>query len=304
MTIDKKPWRRPIVRTVCAAATTLLLLHTSSPGAEPRAVKPADSESQKVRIAVVQQETTPGAVEANRAKAIRFAGEALRNDADVILFHEALLVGYVPHIRKLAETVDGPSTRAFQELLRGTGALIVYGLVEQDGDDFYTSAVVVGAGEIVAHYRKTHLWWRAEGVRHEPTFFQPGSKLVTFDVKGHKTGLMICYDGDFPEMTRAYANLDCTMLLWLNNRGSRAHREVAPLVKANTMIMATSCCCGKNEAGNACAGGSNITDKDASLLAEIRDEEGIIYADVDPSTVPSARNQNPWFRGQRQDLYR
>ena len=303
MTSDKKTWRQRIARTVCAAVTTLLL-QTSSPGAEPRAVKPADSEGRKIRIAVVQQETEPGAVEANRSKAIRFAREALRNDADVVLFHEALLVGYVPHIHKLAETVDGPSTQAFQELLAGSDALIVYGLIEQDGEDFYTSAVVVGADEIVARYRKTHLWWRAEGVRHEPTFFRPGNELVTFDVKGHKTGVMICYDGDFPEITRAYANLDCTMLLWLNNRGSRGHREVAPLVKANTMVMATSCCCGKNEAGAACGGGSNVTDKDGSLLAEIWDEEGIIYADVDPSTVPAARNRNPWFRGQRQDLYR
>ena len=303
MTIDKKSWQHRIVRIVCATVTAMLL-QSSSPGAEPDAGKKADSERQWIRVAVVQQETTPGAVEANRAKAIRFAREALRNDADVILFHEALLVGYVPHIHELAETVDGPSTRAFQQLLQGTDALIVYGLIERDGEDFYTSAVVVGADKIVAHYRKTHLWWRADGVRHEPTFFRPGNKLVTFDVKGHKTGVIICYDGDFPEMTRAYANLECTMLLWLNNRGSRGHREVLPLVKANTIIMATSCCCGKNEAGAACGGGSNITDKDGSLLAEIWDKQGIIYADVDPSAVPDARNQNPWFRGQRQDLYR
>lgn len=303
MTIDNRPCCRRIVRAVCAAVTTLLL-QTSSPGAQSQASEPTDSESRTIRIAVVQQETKPGAVDENRDKAISYAREALQNNADVILFHEALLVGYVPHIRELAETLDGPSTKAFQELLQGTNALIVYGLIEQDGRNFHTSAVVVGADGVVAHYRKSHLWWRAEGVRHEPTFFQPGDKLVTFDIKGHKTGLMICYDGDFPEMTRAYANLDCTMLLWLNNRGSRAHREVAPLVRANTIIMATACCCGKNEAGRPCGGGSNITDKDGSLVAEIWDKEGIVYADLDPSTVPPARKLNPWFRGQRQDLYR
>jgi predicted amidohydrolase len=303
MTIRNGPRPKRIVQAALAAVTTLLLMSFSA-AAEPGAGKSADLENRMVRIAVVQLETKPGAVDENRAKAVRFAGEALGKGADVILFHEALLVGYVPHIRELAETVDGPSTRAFQEVLRGSDALIVYGLVERDGSDFHTSAVVVGADGVVADYRKTHLWWRAEGVRHEPTFFQPGDKLVTFDVKGHKTGLMICYDGDFPEMTRAYANLDCTMLLWLNNRGSRGHREVAPLARANTMIMATSCCCGKNEAGKQCGGGSNITDKSASLVAEIWDKEGIIYADVEPGTVAAARDQNPWFRGQRQDLYR
>jgi predicted amidohydrolase len=272
----------------------LILILSGAPG----------TRASNIRIAVVQQETKPGAVEANRDKAVRFAREALRNKADVILFHEALLVGYVPNIHELAETADGPSTKAFQGVLKGTDALIVYGLVERDGENFYTSAVVAAADKVVARYRKTHLWWRGKGVRHEPTFFLPGNKLVTFNVKGHKTGVMICYDGDFPEMTRVYANLGCTLLLWLNNRGSRGHREVLPLVKANTIIMATACNTGKDEAGRRCRGGSNVTDKDGTLRAEIWDKEGIIYADVDPDGVIPARNENPWFRGQRQDLYR
>ena len=58
---------------------------------------------------------------------------------------------------------------------------------------------------------------------------ESNNELVTFPVKGHKSGVMICYDGDFPEMTRAYANLDCRMLFWLNNRGSRGHAEVTRL---------------------------------------------------------------------------
>ena len=118
--VTRAPLTRPsqgrVLRSACAALTVLLLAQSSSSGAEPPGVVPAHSGNQKVRIAVVQQETTPGAVKANRAKAIRFAREALRGGADVILFHEALLVGYVPHIHKLAETVDGPSTRAYANL--------------------------------------------------------------------------------------------------------------------------------------------------------------------------------------------
>jgi predicted amidohydrolase len=115
---------------------------------------------------------------------------------------------------------------------------------------------------------------------------------------------MICYDGDFPEMTRAYANLDCRVLFWLNNRGSRGHAEVTRLAGNNSMIMAVSCVCGANERGDRCRGGSNITSHDGSLLAEIWDDAGIIYADVDPSAVPAAREANPWYTGRRGDLYR
>ncbi len=294
--------REGIIRGLSLAG--VLSARAAGGGTKPAVNLPARPEPGRVRVAVVQQETIPGAVEKNREKALGFAREALRNNADIVLFHEALLVGYVPNLHELAEPVDGPSTRAFRNLLRGSRAMVLYGLVERDGTDFYTSATLVNADGVVANYHKTHLWWHAKGVRHEPAYFLPGNELVTFDVKGFRSGVMICYDGDFPEMTRAYANQGCLMLFWLNNRGSRGHREVKPLAEANSMIMPTSCCCGYNEAGKRCRGGSNITNKDGSLLAEIWDKEGVIYADVDPGSVPEARWNNPWYRGQRQDLYR
>jgi (R)-amidase len=214
-----------------------------------------------------------------------------------------LLVGYVNNLRDLAEPVNGPTTRAFQKLLKGKDALIIYGLTEKDGNDFYISAPVVSEKSILANYRKTHLWWNDEGLRHEPTFYKPGNKLVTFNVKGHKSGVMICYDGDFPEMTRSYANLGCSMLFWLNNRGSRGHNEVKDLAYRNSMIIPTACCCGLNERGYSCRGGSNITGAKGELIEEIWDEEGIIYADVSPGDVAEIRKKNPWYTGLRPDVY-
>ena len=227
----------------------------------------------------------------------------MAQNVDVILFHEELLVGYSPDLRRLAEPVDGRTTQAFQKLLAGTESLIIYGLTEREGDTLYISAPVVSAHGIVANYRKTHLWWQAEGLRHEPTFYAPGDRLVTFDLKGVKCGVMICYDGDFPEMTRSYANLGCSVLFWMNNRGSRGHAEVKDLAYRNSMIVAASCCCGPDERGHPCRGGSNITDADGSLLAELWDEEGIILADVSPAQALEMRAQNPWYRGRRPELY-
>ena len=258
---------------------------------------------EKVRISVVQQASVPGAVESNRSKALAFAEKALENSADIILFHEELLVGYVENLKELAEEADGPTSRAFQSLLSGSESLVLWGLTEREGDRYYIAATLVGASGVLANYRKTHLWWKAKGLRHEPSFYEPGNELVTFPVKGHKSGVMICYDGDFPEMTRSYANLDCSMLFWLNNRGERGHGEVTRLAETNSMIMAASCVCGKNELGYKCRGGSNITDHDGGLLTEIWDKEGVIYADVDPGAVPGARSNNPWYTGRRSDLY-
>ena len=70
-----------------------------------------------LKSALVQQEGNPGHVQANREKALRFAAQALDQGADVILFHEEMLVGYSPHLRELAEPANGPTTQAFQRLL-------------------------------------------------------------------------------------------------------------------------------------------------------------------------------------------
>jgi (R)-amidase len=200
--------------------------------------------------------------------------------------------------------LDGPTTRAFQGLLRGSPALIIYGLTERVQDKFYISAVVVSGQGVLTNYHKTHLWWNDVGVRHEPTFYQPGQQLVTFTAKGARCGLMICYDGDFPEMTRAYAHLGCQVLFWMNNRISRGYAEVKDLAYRNSMIFATACCCGRDEVGRACRGGSNLTDATGKLLCEIWDHEGIIATNVFPAKVPALRAKNPWYRGQRPELYR
>jgi len=257
-----------------------------------------------LRIAVVQQNGNPGQVEANRSKALAYANQALQMGADIILFHEELLVGYVSNLVDLAEPLHGSTTLAFQDLLRNSESLIIYGLTESDGNDTYISAPVVSKNGVIANYRKTHLWWAAQGLRHELSHYKPGNQLVTFEYKGVRCGVMICYDGDFPEMTRAYANLGCSVVFWMNNRNSRGHAEVTDLAFRNSMIMAVSCCCGPDEKGQICKGGSNITAASGECLAEIWDREGIILYDVNPDNALDLREKNPWFKGQRQDLYR
>ncbi len=233
---------------------------------------------ENLRIAVVQQNGNPGNVGANRDKALANAAQALELGADIILFHEELLVGYVDNLADLAEPLYGQTTTAFQRLLHNSASLILYGLTEKDGNDTYISAPVVSKDGVIANYRKTHLWWDAPGLRHEPSYYKPGDRLVTFEFKGTRCGVMICYDGDFPEMTRAYANLGCSVLFWMNNRNSRGHGEVRDLAYRNSMIMAVSCCCGPDEKGQICRGGSNITTASGDCLTEIWDHEGIISA--------------------------
>lgn len=100
-------------------------------------------------IAVVQQDGNPGKPDENRTKALLFAKQAIDEGADVVFFHEELLVGYTPDLRELAEPVDGETTQAFQQLLQGKDALIIYGLTEKEGEDFFISAPIVSAEGVV-----------------------------------------------------------------------------------------------------------------------------------------------------------
>jgi predicted amidohydrolase len=288
----------------------LLTAAAGSLGARSPAIRAAAGDaavsrpSGALRIAVVQQEGRPGEVSRNRESAVRFAGEALQAGADVVLFHEALLTGYVPNVRDLSEEADGPTTRVFHELLRGSTARIIYGLTERAGGRFYASALVVSGTGLVANYRKTHLYPNpSDPVRDEPSVFTPGTRLTTFQLGGPTAGLLICFDGDFPEMMRAYANLGCQIVFWLNNRYSRGYAEVKRLAVINSMIVATSCCSGKGETGEFYPGGSNITGPRGELLAEIWGKEGVIAADVWPSHVPQLRAKNVFFTSQQPALY-
>jgi len=296
--------RHAALGTAAITSFNGLLAHEGENRTDNNPIKNKPPTDEKpLRIAVVQQDGNHGEVEANRKKALGFAEQALDQHADAILFHEELLIGYDKNSHKLAEPVNGVTTQAFQKLLKGSGSIIIYGLTEKDNNDYYISAPVVSEDGVIANYRKTHLWWKATGLRHEPTFYKAGDELVTFNIMGHLCGIMICYDGDFPEMTRSYANLGCSMVFWMNNRGERGHGEVTNLANINSMIMPVSCCSGKNELGYQCRGGSNITGPKGELIAEIWDKEGIILGDVYPGQVKQLRNDNPWFNGLRPDLY-
>lgn len=261
-----------------------------------------------VRIAIVQQDGGCHDPETNRRRSLAFARQALEHTPDIVLFHESLLQHMdAPNFRDFAEAVDGPTTQAFREVLEGTATRIIYGLTELAGGKYYTAAVVVSAAGVVTTYRKTHLFWKGSG---EATHITPGERLVTFDLKGYKSGIMICYDGDFPEMFRSYANLDCALLFWINKRLSRGHEElwdgavIKQMARNNSIIVASCCPCSRNPHGAGfCGGGSNVTDARGELLSEMWGAEGIVYADVHPDEVAALRRENAWFVGQRQDLY-
>src|SRR5882724_9203850 len=128
----------------------------------------------QMKIAVAQISCSLGAPEANLSKLRDFARAAKEAGAELIVFPEMSDTGYsMPVIQKHADHWKTGFVASLQEIANQLSMAIVSGVSERDGSSIYNSQVLVnGKGDIVAKYRKTHLY--AVAPVEEQTCFAPG----------------------------------------------------------------------------------------------------------------------------------
>jgi len=118
---------------------------------------------------------------------------------DLLVLPELFQTGYffksAEDLQSVAEPIpDGPTTERLQTWASDTGAVIVAGLAEQEGDDIFNSSVLVRPTGETETYRKVHLFYE------ETTLFTPGDLgFPVFDVEtreGHpyRLGMMVCFE--------------------------------------------------------------------------------------------------------------
>ena len=155
-----------------------------------------------MKIAVAQISCSLGDPEANLSKVRDFSRRAKEAGAELIVFPEMTDTGYsMPVIQKHADHWKTGFVASLQEIANQLSMAIVSGVSERDGSSIYNSQVLVDAkGDIVAKYRKTHLY--AVAPVEEQTCFAPGDTFASFALGGLRFGFSICYDLRFPEMYR------------------------------------------------------------------------------------------------------
>lgn len=141
-------------------------------------------------------------IEERRQAFVAPIAEAARQQADLVVLPEALTLGGGASYFDVSEPIPGPSTKFFGELAKQHGLYLVPGLIERTGHLIYNVAVLIGPdGEIVGKYRKVCLpRGEIEGG------LTPGHEYPVFDTRFGKVGLMVCYDGFFPEVARELSN--------------------------------------------------------------------------------------------------
>ena len=202
------------------------------------------------------------------------------------------------YVRSVAEPVPGPLTDRLGALAREVGKWIAPGSIfELAGDRIHNTALVFSpTGELVAQHRKLLPWKPFESSDPGPG---EGS-LGTFDIPGvGRFGLMICYDGWFPEIPRALAWRGAEVILQptLTTTSDRPIEEI--LVRANAI---TNQCfiINPNFGGVFGTGRSLIVDPEGSIMAEGGSGEEFLTAVIDLDRVRAVREygtsglNTPW----------
>lgn len=156
---------------------------------------------QPITVAAVSMNSPLGKTRETMAAIADWCERAAEKKAELVLFPELVVHGHcTPNTWELAESVpDGPSVRRLEELARQYGLFLSVGLSEKQHDIVYNTQVLVGPEGYLGKQRKIHL------SRDEVLFYKGGREMPVFDIGKCKIGTSICYDNQFPEVTRMLA---------------------------------------------------------------------------------------------------
>ncbi|MCH7729255.1 MAG: carbon-nitrogen hydrolase family protein, partial [Planctomycetes bacterium] len=166
----------------------------------------------KVRLATVHFRPTGGKSPADNCRMFApLIEKAAKQKADLVVLPETLTYyGLGKGYADVAEPVPGPSTDYFGKLAEKHNLYVVAGLLERDKHLVYNVAVLIGPdGQIVGKYRKVCLpRSEAEGG------IAPGNDFPVFETRFGKVGMMVCYDGFFPEPARELTKRGAEVIAW------------------------------------------------------------------------------------------
>ncbi|MBM4087466.1 MAG: carbon-nitrogen hydrolase family protein, partial [Planctomycetes bacterium] len=226
----------------------------------------------KARLAAVHFRPSAKTPEGNRVQFAPLIAEAARQKADLVVLPETLTYyGTGRKMHECAEPMPGPSSEYFGALAKQHNLYIVAGLIERAGHLVHNVAVLLGPdGQIVGKYRKVCLprGEVAAGVA-------PGNNYPVFETRFGKVGLMVCYDGFFPEVARQLSNRGAEVIAWPvwgcnpELAAARATENHVYLVSSTYEDISTNWM------------KTAVFDHDGSPLAQAKDWGTVVVAEVD-----------------------
>ncbi len=149
----------------------------------------------KLNLALAQINTVLGDVNRNLEKHLELIKEARNKGADLIIFPELSLTGYI--LQDLVPTValhPDDSDPVFNQLLEASRAIdIMVGFVEEDSRNrFFIASAYLSDGKVLHVHHKVYL--PTYGMFDEGRFFAEGDGVNAFDTRFGRVGMLICED--------------------------------------------------------------------------------------------------------------
>lgn len=261
--------------------------------------------------AVAVAQFAPGDDEAANLDSIRrLAEDAASRGALLVVFPEyasyftpGLGADWLDH----AQTLHGPFVRALAEIAAELGIHVVAGMLELvpgEAERVANTLVAVDpAGEVVAHYRKIHLY-DAFGVRESDRIVAgtvwADEAAPTFPFGGFTVGLQTCYDVRFPEITRRLVDAGADLVVlpseWVRGPLKEHHWRTLVTARAieNTVYVAAA-----DHAPPIGAGNSMVVDPMGVELVTVGESTDVAVAWISPERLTQVRHTNPALKLRR-----
>lgn len=182
--------------------------------------------------------------------------------------------------------------------------LIGGGMPERSADSerpYNTSVVIDPEGELIARYRKLHLFdvELPDGqTLRESAGTSPGDEAVCVDVSGFRFGLSICYDLRFPSLYTALSKHGAEGVIVsaaFTLQTGKDHWQVllrARAIETQSWVLAAAQW-GHHPQNRRTYGHSLIVDPWGEIVAQCSDREGVVNATLDRAYLRQVREQIP-----------
>ncbi len=230
--------------------------------------------------------------------------------ADLIVLPELFATGYTftskEEAARLAETEQGETAEFLKQLSASTGAVIVGGFAEKDGNKTYNAVMTVHQNKVINVYRKIHLF------NKETLWFSPGNRpFPVLKVKNMKIGIMLCFDWFFPEASRTLALKGAQVIAHPTNLVlPYCQKAMVTRCLENRVFAVTANRIGSEKRGGdefTFTGGSQITSFDGKILSSApKNKSSVDLVEVDLAKADNKKiNQyNDLFKARRVEFYK
>lgn len=254
-----------------------------------------------IQLNPAQGPLTAASIRTNAERAVAMVRQCVEaTGAELVVLPESVTTGFTPgcspdELWDLVSDIPGEILQPYQDVARELGIHLCVGSYRRGperGVIYNAAALIAPDGEVLGVYDKTHPF----ASEHVGTggWVTPGNDVTVVDTELGRLGMIICFDGDYPELSRIQAVQGAEVILrpsallrsadlWELTSRARAYDNHVFLVGANAT--------GIDPAGVIYFGNSHIVTPNATVIARAASHEGWCAARLDPDQALASLTQ-------------